>query len=133
MDFGKWENKERSGKFKDRGGVWNHKIKVRTSPVLWNTGCFLEEGVILSSRYSDKEGNENIDNNVGYHYISLLKDWKQAYFAFKHSRGWRVLSDDALTFVADFKTKSRVIVTLISLALKLPKNKQLKGGGSKNE
>lgn len=79
----------------------------------------LEEGIILEDYYIDSGGNKSVNTNQGYHFISLLKNDKQIYFMFKIKyngkvNGWRVLSDDALSYIKDYKTKKEALKDLIS-------------------
>jgi hypothetical protein len=118
MEFSKWKITERNGKFRE-GGNWRQQVRIRTSMMIGGTGCFLEEGIILSDWNTDSQGNKSQNTHKGYHYISLMRLNQQTYFAFNHKRGWRVLSDDALTYVKDYKTKKEAVTDLIKKAYKI--------------
>lgn len=122
MEFSKWKITDRSGKLKE-GGNWWQQARIRTSMMIAGTGCFLEEGIILSNWNTDSQGNKSENTHKGYYYISLMRLNEQIYFAFKHKRGWRVLSDDALTYVKDFKTKKEAVADLIKKAHKIEEAK----------
>ena len=115
MEFSKWKITHRSGKFKE-GREWSQQVKIRTSVTIGGTRCFLEEGIILTDCNKDSEGNKSENTHKGYHYISFMRLNKQIYFAFRHKKGWRVLSDDAVSYVRDYKTRKRAITHLIRLS-----------------
>ena len=115
MEFSKWKITHRSGNFKE-GGNWWQQVKIRTSMTIGGTDCFLEEGIILADCNKDSQGNKSENTHRDYHCVSLIRLNKQIYFAFKHKKGWRVLSDDAVGYVKDFKTKKEAISDLIRLS-----------------
>ena len=112
LSWKNWEEVERKGRFKE-GGHWKNRVRTRqaAAPPL----CF-EEGIILESSSFDKGGNETHDQYVGYHYLALLLNGKQIYFAFAFPGGWRILSDDAVSYVRDYSSMSAALGDLIEKA-----------------
>ena len=74
------------------------------------------EAIVLSSVDIDSSGNASFNRHKGYHYVALLEGKNQLSFTFKFKNGWRVLSNDCLTFVKDVKTKTAAISLLNTAA-----------------
>ena len=115
INWTKWQTKEFKGKSKGISGIgkWRDKRKIRYDNYLANP-YQLEEGIILSDEHIDGAENKTENQNVGYHYISLLNSGEQLYFTFQFKEGWRILSDDCLSFVKDVKTRKEAEEILLS-------------------
>jgi len=107
-----WNIKDFSGKGK-WGDIWKDKRKIRYSKMIL-ADYQLEEGIILEDEIIDRGGNITKNARKNYHYISLLYHDKQIYFASQFKNGWRVLSDDALSFIKDVRTKKEALNILLS-------------------
>ena len=74
------------------------------------------EAITVSLIHTDSSGYKSPATHKGYHYVALLEGKKQLSFAIDFTksrlRGWRVLSDDCVTFVKDVKTKKEAIELL---------------------
>jgi len=73
------------------------------------------EAVVLTDTDIDRAGNKSVDRGKGYHYIALMDGKNQLSFAidFRNAGlGWRVLSNNCLSFVQDVKTKKAAIELL---------------------
>ena len=108
-----WKIETRKGGI-EGGGSYEDTEKVKV--ISRENGKRIIEAILLSDIGTDSGGNKTIDTHKGYHYVALLEGKKQLSFAidFTKSRlkGWRVLSDDCLTFVKDVKTKKAAIELL---------------------
>ena len=68
--------------------------------------------VVLTDTDTDRSGNKSVDRGKGYHYVALMEGKNQLSFAIdfrKAGLGWRVLSNNCLSFVKDVKTKKAAI------------------------
>ena len=110
---GDWQIETRKGWIK-RGWWYEDTEKIRV--LSKENGRRIIEAVVLSNVHVDSGGNESIDTHKGYHDVALLEGKAQLSFAFKIKNGWRVLSDDCLTFVKDVKTKREAIELLPTAA-----------------
>ena len=78
------------------------------------------EAVVLTDTDTDRAGNKSVDRGKGYHYVSLMEGKNQLSFAIdfrKAGLGWRVLSNNCLSFVQDVKTK-KAAIELLTIASK---------------
>lgn len=109
-----WRIETRKGRI-EGGGSYEDTEKVKE--ISRENDKRIIEAIVLNDIDIDSGGNKSIDTHKGYHYVSLLEGKKQLSFAidFTKSRlkGWRVLSDDCLTFVKDVKTKKAAIDLLM--------------------
>ena len=109
---GKWFVKKRKQKI-EGGGSCETTEKVRV--LSRDNGRRIIEAVVLTDTDIDRSGNKSVDRGKGYHYVSLMDGKKQLSFAIdftKSSLGWRVLSNNCLSFVQDVKTKEAAIELL---------------------
>ena len=77
------------------------------------------EAIVLTDIDIDRGGNKTIDRSKGYHYIALMDGKNQLSFAIdfrKAGFGWRVLSDDCLSFRQDVTIKKAAIDLLAEAA-----------------
>ena len=105
-----WKIETRKGRTED-GGRYEETEKVKE--LSRENGRRIIEAIVLSDVHTDSSDNKSVDVHKGYHYIALLDRKAQLSFAVDFTksrlRGWRVLSDDCLTFVKDVKTKKEAI------------------------
>lgn len=117
LEWGSWEVITRKGRF-EKGGRWEEELKLRVAKTR-NPSITFEEGIVLSDKDIDKEGNERGNTLRGYHYIAALQNDVQIYFMFSlgddSKMRWRVLSDDCVSFCRDFPSKISAITKLIEL------------------
>ena len=107
-----WKIETRKGTI-EGGGRYEttEKIKVLSR----ENGRRVIEAIVLTDTDIDRSGNKSIDRGKGYHYVSLMEGKKQLSFAIDHRKaglGWRVLSDNCLSFVQDVKTKKAALELL---------------------
>lgn len=109
---GKWFIEHRKQRM-EGGGKSETKERVR---VLSREGTRrIIEAVVLTDKDTDRSGNISIDGGKGYHYIALMDGKKQLSFAIDFTRsslGWRVLSDNCLSFVQDVSSKKAALELL---------------------
>jgi len=108
-----WKTITRKGRY-NGGGNW--ECTEREKELSSDNGRRTIEAVVLRDVHVDSGGNESIDAHKGYHYVALLEGKNQLSFAFQYRNGWRVLSDDCITFVKDVKTKKEAISFLADAA-----------------
>jgi len=105
-------------KVKFTGGGHSEHVE-RVKELSRENGRRTIEAIILSSVDIDSGGNKSIDRHKGYHYVALLEGRKQLSFTFQFKNGWRVLSDDCISFVKDVKTKAEAIELLPKAAVEV--------------
>ena len=106
---GKWFLETRTQKI-EGGGSCETTEKVRV--LGRENGRQIIEAVVLTDTDTDRAGNKSVDRGKGYHYVSLMEGKQQLSFAIdfrKAGLGWRVLSNDCLSFVQDVKTMKAAI------------------------
>lgn len=109
---GKWFVETRIQKI-EGGGSSETTERVRV--LGRENGRRIIEAVVLTDTDIDRSGNKSVDRGKGYHYVSLMEGKKQLSFAIdfrKAGFGWRVLSNNCLSFVQDVKTKKAAIELL---------------------
>jgi hypothetical protein len=107
-----WKIETRKGTF-EGGGRYETTEKVKV--LSRENGRRVIEAIVLTDTDIDRSGNKSTDRSKGYHYVSLMEGKKQLSFAIDHRKaglGWRVLSDNCLSFVQDVKTKKAAIELL---------------------
>ena len=95
------------------GGKCETTEKVRV--LSRENGRRIIEAVVLTDTDIDRSGNKSVDRGKGYHYVSLMEGKTQLSFAIDYRKaglGWRVLSNNCLSFVQDVKTKKEAIELL---------------------
>lgn len=109
---GKWSIETRKQRM-EGGASCETTEKVRV--LSRENGRRIIEAVVLTDTDIDRSGNISTNRGKGYHYVTLMEGKKQLSFAIdftKVSLGWRVLSDDCISFVQDVKTKIAAIELL---------------------
>ena len=109
---GKWFIETRTQRM-EGGGSCETTEKVRV--LSRENGKRIIEAVVLTDTDIDRSGNISTNRGKGYHYVTLMDGKKQLSFAIdfiKVSLGWRVLSDDCISFVQDVETKTAAIELL---------------------
>ena len=109
---GKWFVETRKERV-EGGGRCETTEKVRV--LSRDNGRRIIEAIVLTDTDIDRSGNKSIDRGKGYHYVSLMEGKQQLSFAIdfrKAGFGWRVLSNNCLSFVQDVKTKKAAIELL---------------------
>ena len=109
---GKWYVETRKQRT-EGGGRCETTEKVRV--LSRENGRRIIEAIVLTDTDIDRSGNKSVDRGKGYHYVSLMEGKKQLSFAIdfrKAGLGWRVLSNNCLSFVQDVKTKKAAIELL---------------------
>ena len=107
-----WKIETRKGRI-EGGGRYETTEKVKV--LRRENGRRIIEAIVLTDTDIDRSGNKSIDRGKGYHYVALMEGKKQLSFAIdfiKAGFGWRVLSDNCLSFVQDVKTKKEAIELL---------------------
>ena len=106
---GEWFVETRNQRI-EGGGRCDTTERVRV--LARDNGRRIIEAVVLTDTDTDRAGNKSIDRGKGYHYVSLMEGKQQLSFAIdfrKAGLGWRVLSNDCLSFVQDVKTMKAAI------------------------
>lgn len=109
---GKWFIETRKQRM-EGGGSCETTEKVRV--LSRENGRRIIEAIVLTDTDIDRSGNKSVDRGKGYHYVSLMEGKKQLSFAIDYRKaglGWRVLSNNCLSFVQDVKTKKAAIELL---------------------
>ena len=109
---GKWFIEHRNQRM-EGGGRCDTTERVRV--LGRENGLRIIEAIVLTDTDIDRGGNKSVDRGKGYHYISLMEGKSQLSFAIdfrKAGLGWRVLSNNCLSFVQDVKTKKAAIELL---------------------
>ena len=109
---GKWYVETRKQGM-EGGGRCETTEKVRV--LSRENGRRIIEAIVLTDTDTDRSGNISVDRGKGYHYVALMEGKKQLSFAIdftKSSLGWRVLSNNCLSFVQDVETKEAAIELL---------------------
>ena len=109
---GKWTVETRKGAFEGGG---RHETTEKVRVLSRENGRRVIEAIVLTDTDIDRSGNKSTDRTKGYHYVSLMEGKKQLSFAIdfrKAGLGWRVLSDNCLSFVQDVKTKKAALELL---------------------
>ena len=113
---GKWHVETRKQRLGEGGrSETTEKVKVLYS----DKSRRIIEAIVLTDIDIDRGGNKTIDRSKGYHYIALMDGKNQLSFAIdfrKAGFGWRVLSDDCLSFRQDVTTKKAAIDLLAEAA-----------------
>jgi len=115
-----WKTETRKGRL-EGGGTFEETERVKE--LNREDSKRTIEATVLSDVNIDSGGNKSTDTHKGYHYVALLEGKKQLSFAFEifpsaertkklGKRGWRVLSNDCVTFARDVKTKKEAIELL---------------------
>jgi hypothetical protein len=110
--IGKWYIEKRNQRM-GGGGRCETTEKVRV--LSRDNGRRVIEAVVLTDKDIDRSKNVSIDRGKGYHYLALMEGKTQLSFAIdfrKAGLGWRVLSNNCLSFVQDVKTKKAAIELL---------------------
>ena len=110
--IGKWYIEKRHQRM-GGGGSCETTEKVRV--LSRDNGRRIIEAVVLTDTDIDRSGNKSTDRGKGYHYLALMDGKNQLSFAIdfrKAGLGWRVLSNNCLSFVQDVKTKKAAIELL---------------------
>ena len=109
---GKWFVETRKQRIEGGGGcVTTEKVRVLSR----DNGRRIIEAIVLTDIDTDRAGNKSVDQGKGYHYVSLMDGKTQLSFAIdfrKAGLGWRVLSNNCLSFLQDVKTKKAAIELL---------------------
>ena len=113
---GKWYVETRKQRFGEGGrSETTEKVKVLYS----DKSRRIIEAIVLTDIDIDRGGNKTTDRSKGYHYIALMDGKNQLSFAIdfrKAGFGWRVLSDDCLSFRQDVTIKKAAIDLLAEAA-----------------
>ena len=109
---GKWSIETRKQRM-EGGGSCETTEKVRV--LSKENGRRIIEAIVLTDTDTDRSGNISVNRGKGYHYVSLMDGKKQLSFAIdfrKAGLGWRVLSNNGLSFVQDVKTRMAAVELL---------------------
>ena len=109
---GRWKIETRKGAFEGGG---RHETTEKVKVLSRENGKRVIEAIVLTDMDIDRSGNKSTDRTKGYHYVSLMEGKEQLSFAIDYRKaglGWRVLSDNCLSFVQDVKTKKAAIELL---------------------
>ena len=107
-----WRIETRKGNI-EGGGRYETTEKVKV--LKRENGRRVIEAVVITDTDIDRSGNKSVDRGKGYRYIALMEGKNQLSVAIdfiKAGLGWRVLSNDCLSFVQDVKTKKEAIKLL---------------------
>jgi hypothetical protein len=111
---GVWFIEERNQRMSG-GGRCETTEKVRV--LSRQNGTRIIEAVVLTDKDIDRSKNVSVDRGKGYHYLALMEGKNQLSFAIdfrKAGLGWRVLSNNCLSFVQDVTTKKAALDLLIT-------------------
>lgn len=106
---GKWYIEERNQRMSGGGSCeTTERVKVLSREGKRR----IIEAIVLTDKDTDRSDNVSIDTGKGYHYLALMEGKEQLSFAIdfrKAGFGWRVLSNNCLSFVQDVKTKKAAL------------------------